>query len=244
MLPPRVGRLVRYLVGSSFGREGRRLAGSPGGNIMKVNEIFYSIQGESSFAGRPFAFIRLAECNLRCTYCDTAYAFYESTEMSIPEILGKIEAFPTRFVLVTGGEPMLQEAVHELFRQLLERGYDILVETGGQISLAEVDPRVHKIVDFKCPSSGMEAHNHYENVRYLNAEDEVKFVVADRNDFDWSCEIIRRYDLTARVSNVLFSPVYTKVSYADMADWVLSCGLPVRMQLQLHKIIWPEIQKR
>jgi 7-carboxy-7-deazaguanine synthase len=210
---------------------------------MKVNEVFYSIQGESSFAGRPFAFIRLAECNLRCAYCDTTYAFHESTEIAIPEILGKIEAFPTRFILVTGGEPMLQKSVHELFQQLLGRGYTVLVETGGQISLAAVDPRVHKIMDFKCPSSGMEAHNYYENVRYLTPGDEVKFVVMDRNDFEWSCEIIRRYDLTARVSDVWFSPVHSKVSYADVADWVLKCGLPVRMQLQLHKILWPGIQR-
>jgi 7-carboxy-7-deazaguanine synthase len=210
---------------------------------MKINEIFYSIQGESSFAGRPFAFIRMAGCNLRCTYCDTAYAFYESTEMSIADIIGKIGEFPTRFALVTGGEPLLQKPVHELFDKLLEQGYTVLVETGGQMSLEKVDPRVHKIVDFKCPSSGMETHNVYENVRYLNPKDEVKFVVADRKDFDWSCDLIRRYDLTSRVSNILFSPVYSKLSYPEIADWVLCCGLPVRVQLQLHKIIWPGIQR-
>jgi len=210
---------------------------------MKINEIFYGIQGESSFMGLPFAFIRLAGCNLRCTYCDTTYAFYESTDMSIAEILGKIEAFPTRFVLVTGGEPMLQKPVYELFDNLLQRGYTVLAETGGQIALAEVDPRVHKIMDFKCPSSGMETHNCYDNVRYLTPGDEVKFVVADRNDFDWSCDLVRRYDLTSRVSNVLFSPVYSKLPYAEVADWVLHSGLRVRLQLQLHKIIWPDTQR-
>jgi 7-carboxy-7-deazaguanine synthase len=210
---------------------------------VKVNEIFYSIQGESSFAGRPFAFIRLAGCNLRCTYCDTVYAFDEGTDLSINEILEKIAAFPTRFILVTGGEPMLQKPVHELFTNLLESGYTVLVETGGQIPLAEVDPRVHKIMDFKCPSSSMEAHNYYENVRYLNPKDEVKFVVGDRQDFDWACEIIRRYDLTSKVSDVLFLPVFSKLSYQDLAAWVLVCGLRVRMQAQLHKIIWPDTRR-
>jgi 7-carboxy-7-deazaguanine synthase len=210
---------------------------------MKVSEIFYSIQGESSFAGRPFAFIRLTGCNLRCTYCDTAYAFHEGTDLSIDEILEKIGTFLTRFVLVTGGEPMLQKSVHELFGKLLESGYTVLVETGGQIPLAEVDPRVHKIMDFKCPSSGMEAHNFYENVRYLNPEDEVKFVVGDRQDFDWACEIIRRYDLTSRVADILFSPVFSKLPDQDLAAWVLNCGLRIRMQVQMHKIIWPDIQR-
>jgi len=210
---------------------------------MKVNEIFYSIQGESSYTGLPFAFIRLTGCNLRCTYCDTAYAFYEGSEMTIPEIMAMIETFPTKYVLVTGGEPLLQKSVHELFRGLLRRGYIVLVETGGQMPLADVDPRVHKIVDFKCPSSGMVAHNLYENVRSLTPMDEVKFVVGDRKDFDWSCDLVRRYDLTSRVSAVLFSPVFSKMSCPDVADWVLKCGLPVRLQLQLHKIIWPDISR-
>jgi len=210
---------------------------------MKVNEIFYSLQGESSFAGRPFAIIRLTGCNLRCTYCDTAYAFYEGTEMSIPEIVGKIGPFSTKFVLVTGGEPMLQESVHELFERLLGLGYTVLVETGGQISLAKVDPRVHKIVDFKCPSSGMGAYNFFENVDYLTERDEVKFIVADRRDFDWACDVIQRYHLTSRVSTVLFSPAYSRLPSADLADWVLNCGLPVCLQLQLHKIIWSDIQR-
>jgi len=210
---------------------------------MKVNEIFYSIQGESTYAGLPFAFIRLTGCNLRCTYCDTTYAFYEGSEIAIPEIIARIENFPTKYALVTGGEPMLQKSVHELFRELLRRGYTVLVETGGQMPLADVDPKVHKIVDFKCPSSGMETHNLYENVRSLTPIDEVKFVAGDRNDFDWSCDLVRRYDLISRVSAVLFSPVFSKLSHADIADWVLKCGLPVRLQLQLHKMIWPDIHR-
>jgi 7-carboxy-7-deazaguanine synthase len=210
---------------------------------MKVNELFYSIQGESSYMGCPCAFIRLSGCNLRCTYCDTAYAFYEGAEMPISEILDAIEKFPTRLVLVTGGEPMLQPSIHELLAELLERNYTVLLETGGQISLADVDPRVHKIMDFKCPSSGMEEHNDYSNVRHLTPNDEVKFVVGDRNDFDWACDLVRRYDLAGRAGQILFSPVHQKLSCPDLADWVLHCGFPARLQLQLHKIIWPDIQR-
>jgi 7-carboxy-7-deazaguanine synthase len=210
---------------------------------MNVNEIFFSIQGESSYAGQPCAFIRLTGCNLRCSYCDTPYAFYEGKEMSVHEVMTKIEAYLTRLVLVTGGEPMLQTQVHELFEGLMKSGYTVLVETGGQISMAGVDPRVHKILDFKCPSSGMENHNDYGNVRHLTLNDELKFVVGDRRDFDWACDLIRKHDLTSRVHVVAFSPVYGKLSYADLADWVLHCNLPVRLQLQLHRIIWPEVQR-
>jgi 7-carboxy-7-deazaguanine synthase len=207
---------------------------------MKVNEIFYSIQGESSFAGWPCAFIRLTGCNLRCTYCDTQYAFYEGSEMSIPEMLQVISAYPTRLVLLTGGEPMLQESIYELIGKLLEKEYTVLLETGGQISLANVDPRVHKIMDFKCPSSGMKSHNDYGNVECLTRNDEVKFVIGDRQDFDWACDLVRRYEIASLAGSVIFSPVFYKISNAELAGWVLDCGLKVRMQLQLHKIIWPD----
>ncbi len=207
---------------------------------MKISEIFYSIQGESSFAGWPCAFIRLTGCDLRCTYCDTRYAYYEGTEMTVPEILRAIDGFPTRLVLITGGEPMLQESVHTLIGELLERNYTVLLETGGQASLAEVDPRVNKIMDFKCPSSGMESRNDYRNIRHLTQNDELKFVVGDRQDFDWACDLIRRHDLISRVGSVIFSPVYQKISDAELAGWVLNCGMRVRLQLQLHKIIWPD----
>jgi 7-carboxy-7-deazaguanine synthase len=210
---------------------------------MKVNEMFYSLQGESSYMGCPCAFIRLSGCNLRCTYCDTSYAFDEGAEISISEILHEVEKFPTRLALVTGGEPMLQKSVHELFTKLLDRNYTVLLETGGQVSLAEVDPRVHKIMDFKCPSSGMEGHNDYDNIHHLTQNDELKFVVEDRNDFDWACGIVRQYDLAARVGQIHFSPVHQKIAYAELADWVLNCGIPARLQLQLHKIIWPNITR-
>jgi len=207
---------------------------------MKVNELFYSIQGESSYAGRPCAFIRLTGCNLRCTYCDTPYAYDEGLEMSIPEILQAINEYPTSLVLVTGGEPMLQDSIYELFDMLLGLGYTVLLETGGQISLAKVDARVIKIMDFKCPSSGMDPHNDYGNVQHLTFHDEVKFVVGDQADFEWACELIRKYDLASRVQQIWFSPVFPKLVYSDLANWVLTCGLPVRLQLQLHKIIWPD----
>ena len=210
---------------------------------MKVNEIFYSLQGESSFAGRPCAFIRLSECNLRCTYCDTEYAFYEGKEMPIPEILAAIAGYPTRLALVTGGEPMLQPDVHDLFRELLDRGYTVCVETGGQVPLHKLDPRVHKIMDLKCPSSGMSQHNCFENIRLLTRNDEVKFVIGSREDFDWACEVLRQYELAARAGVVLFSPVYKGIAYEDLARWILDNGLPVRMQLQMHKIIWPGITR-
>jgi 7-carboxy-7-deazaguanine synthase len=210
---------------------------------MKINEIFYSIQGESSFAGRPCAFIRLTGCNLRCSYCDTEYAFYEGKEMSISEILREIEAFPTELVLVTGGEPMLQKSVHELFRNLLDERHTVLLETGGQISLEDVDPRVHKIMDFKCPSSGMEDHNNFNNVRYLTSKDELKFVIGSRQDFDWACEVIQKYNLASRVGSIYFSPVFNQLSYPDLAQWILNCNLPVSIQIQLQKIIWPDVSR-
>jgi 7-carboxy-7-deazaguanine synthase len=208
---------------------------------VKINEIFYSIQGESSFAGCPCAFIRLTACDLRCTYCDTEYAFYEGREMSIPEILRAIQPYPAKLVLVTGGEPMLQPAVHDLFRALLELDYTVCVETGGHISLRNVDARVHKIMDLKCPSSGMASRNDFGNIQFLTRGDEVKFVIGDRADFDWACEMTRRFELSSRVGSVLFSPVYRRLPYEQLARWVLDCGLPVRMQVQLHKIIWPDV---
>ncbi|MDR0843449.1 MAG: radical SAM protein [Acidobacteriota bacterium] len=208
---------------------------------MKINEIFYSIQGESSFAGQPCTFIRLTGCNLRCAWCDTRYAFTEGTEMSVPEIVQSIESYPTRLVLVTGGEPMLQDEVHRLFDALLDCGYTVLLETGGHEPLATVDVQVHKIVDFKCPSSGMVECNDYGNVCCLTSGDEVKFVVADRTDFDWACDVIEKHALAARAGALHFSPVSGRVSPAELAEWILRCRLPVRMQLQLHKIIWPDI---
>jgi 7-carboxy-7-deazaguanine synthase len=210
---------------------------------MKVNEIFYSIQGESSFMGRPSAFVRLTGCDLRCSFCDTEYAFYEGTEMSADDILAAIEAYPARLVLVTGGEPMLQPGIHALLGALLNRNWTVCLETGGHQSLAGVDPRVHKIMDFKCPSSRMSDRNNYENVACLTRRDEVKFVIGNREDFDWAVELVRRLGLESCIENILFSPVFGQLPYQDLARWLLDSGLKARMQLQLHKIIWPDVQR-
>ena len=211
------------------------------GMVMRINEIFHSIQGESSFVGWPCAFIRLAGCNQRCSYCDTSYAFDEGTEMSLSAILEAVASHSTRLALVTGGEPLLQPELPILLSALLEEGYTVCLETGGHMPLGGLDPRVHKIMDLKCPSSGMQGNNLYGNIRHLTRSDEVKFVVGSRADFDWACRVVVEYDLPARVANVLFSPVYGGVRYSDLARWVLDCRLPVRMQLQLHRIIWPDI---
>jgi 7-carboxy-7-deazaguanine synthase len=210
---------------------------------MKVNEIFYSIQGESSFMGRPSAFVRLTGCDLRCSFCDTEYAFYEGTEMSTEDILEAIEAYPARLVLVTGGEPMLQPGIHALLGELLDRNWTVCLETGGHRPLAGIDPRVHKIMDFKCPSSRMSERNNYENVACLTRRDEVKFVIGTREDFEWAVELIQRLELESRIDNILFSPVFGQVPYRDLAQWLLDSGLKARMQLQLHRIIWPDVQR-
>ncbi len=161
--------------------------------------------------------------------------------MSAPEIVAAIRSFPTMLALVTGGEPLLQKDIHSLFAALLNAGYTVCVETGGQVPLDGLDARVHKVMDLKCPSSGMQAHNCYENIAHLTQNDDVKFVIGDRADFDWACEVITRHDLPSRVGTVLFSPVYNVLPYSDLARWVMDCGLRVRLQLQLHKIIWPGV---
>ncbi len=210
---------------------------------MRVNEIFYSIQGESSHAGRPCIVVRLSACDLRCTWCDTVYAFHEGREMTLAQVLDEIRAFPSKLVLVTGGEPLLQPPVHELFNDLLANDYEVCLETGGHVSLKDVDVRVHKIMDLKCPSSGMSERNHFDNIRHLTRNDEVKFVVGDRLDFDWACSRIREFNLTSLVGAVLISPVFARVPYDVLARWILDCGLDVRLQLQLHKIIWPSAER-
>jgi 7-carboxy-7-deazaguanine synthase len=202
-----------------------------------VNEIFYSIQGESTYAGFPCVFIRLTYCNLRCTYCDTAYAFHEGKPMSFDEILGAVRTYGCNLVEVTGGEPLVQEGSLELMTRLCDDGYTVLLETGGSLDIGSVDGRVKKIVDFKCPGSGMEPANLWENVRHLTPADEVKFVIGSREDFDWSVGKIREHDLAGRCP-ILMSPVFGEQKPVDLARWILESGVRARMQLQLQKYIW------
>jgi 7-carboxy-7-deazaguanine synthase len=206
-------------------------------NELTVNEIFYSIQGESSYVGFPCVFVRLTHCNLRCAWCDTEYAFYEGKGMSLDDILSEVRRYNCRLVEVTGGEPLAQDGVNELMTVLCDNGYEVLLETSGSISIANVDSRVRRIMDIKCPGSGMSKHNLWENIEHLKQTDEVKFVVAHREDFDWTMNIIRRYHLDTRC-RVLISPVFGDVQPAELAQWVLESGVNARLQLQMHKYMW------
>jgi len=206
-------------------------------NSLVVNEIFHSIQGESSQAGFPCVFVRLTACNLRCAWCDTEYAFYEGTRMSVAEVLDRVEAFGCRLVEVTGGEPLLQEGAQELMTAMCDRGYDVMLETGGALSIAAVDRRVRRIVDIKCPGSGMADRNFWGNIPELKPSDELKFVIRDRADFDWASDRIRKYSLESRCP-LLFAPVFGELEPITLAGWILEGRAPVRMQLQLHKFIW------
>jgi 7-carboxy-7-deazaguanine synthase len=202
-----------------------------------VNEIFHSIQGESSHAGFPCVFIRLTYCNLRCMYCDTTYAFHEGRPMSLEGILETVRGFGCNLVEVTGGEPLVQEGALALMSRLCDEGYAVLLETGGSLDISPVDSRVRRIVDFKCPGSGMASKNLWENVRSLTATDEVKFVIGSREDFDWAVQMMREHDIASRCP-VLMSPVFGSQQPAHLARWIMESGVDVRMQLQLHKYIW------
>ncbi|HSA63728.1 MAG TPA: 7-carboxy-7-deazaguanine synthase QueE [Nitrospira sp.] len=204
---------------------------------MRVTEIFHSIQGESSFTGQPCVFIRLTGCPLRCTWCDTAYAFFGGHELSIEQILATVDSYDCRLVEVTGGEPLAQSEVFPLIRKLGDRGHEVLIETSGAIDTAQVDTRAHIILDVKCPGSGMSDRMHWPNVTRLTMKDEAKFVLLDRSDYEWACDILARYELAKRCV-VLMSPVFGSLDPRQLAEWVLADRLPVRLQLQLHKLIW------
>jgi len=204
---------------------------------LKINEIFYSIQGESTHAGKPCIFIRLTYCNLRCNYCDTEYAFHEGTDMSISEILSKIKKYPCTLVEVTGGEPLFQNNCVQLLQSLILNRYKVMLETGGSLPLHDVPAEVIKIVDFKCPSSKMEKKNDWSILADLKKNDEVKFVIGDKEDFDWAVDKIISHQLTEKFT-VLFSPVFNRLKYDTLTDWILYCNLPVRFQAQIHKHIW------
>ena len=209
---------------------------------MRITEIFHSIQGESSFAGMPCTFIRLTGCNLRCTWCDTEYSFYGGTEMTAGEVYTEIEKIGCKMVEFTGGEPLLQKAVYPLIAELLDREYTVLVETGGSINLSNLDPRAIKVMDIKCPGSGMQDKMNFANIDLLTGRDEIKFVILDQNDYNYAKNIIEKYNLTLK-TNVLVSPVYGRLDLKTLAEWILRDKVNVRFQIQLHKYIWgPEMR--
>lgn len=210
---------------------------------LTINEIFYSIQGESTFAGKPCVFVRLTACDLRCTYCDTEYAFYEGKKRSFDEIFKEVAKFGCPLVEVTGGEPLLQKNVLPLMTELCNEGYTVLLETSGAHSIRPVDPRVHRIMDLKCPSSGEVARNLADNLPLLKARDEVKFVIGSEEDYLWAKEQIEKGEWKDEVKAILFSPVFGKIELVKLAEWVLRDHLPVRLQLQMHKFIWSPTQR-
>jgi len=206
--------------------------------VLTINEIFHSIQGESTHTGRPCVFVRLTACDLRCSWCDTPYAFTEGQKMSISDVVERVEGYGCDLVEITGGEPLLQSDVYPLMEQLLTLGKTVMVETGGHRSIKDVPTDVIRIVDVKCPGSGESEKNHWENLDLLAPHDEVKFVIRDRDDYDYAKDIVARYNLLDRTAAVLFSPVHGVLAARDLAAWILEDRLPVRLQLQAHKYIW------
>jgi 7-carboxy-7-deazaguanine synthase len=206
--------------------------------LLTVNEIFHSVQGESSFAGRPCVFVRLTACDLRCSWCDTPYAFHEGSKQELDKVLDAVEKFDCPLVEVTGGEPLLQEDVYPLMQGLIDRGRTVLLETGGHRSTARVPHAVITILDVKCPGSGESAKNDWSNLERLRVHDEVKFVIKDRGDYEYARDVIARHQLVSRVAAIHVSPVHGVMHPRILSEWVLADKLPVRVQLQLHKYIW------
>ncbi len=208
-------------------------------NEIRVNEIFFSLQGESSRVGLPTVFVRLTGCPLRCGYCDTAYAFHEGTTRQIDDVLGEVANHRARYVCVTGGEPLAQKNCLTLLTRLCDAGYSVSLETSGAVDVSTVDTRVSRIVDIKTPGSGEVTKNCWENLAHLNARDEIKFVLTSEADYQWAKTVIAEKNLNA-ICPLLLSPAFSELAYSDLADWILRDGLNVRMQVQLHKIIWGE----
>ncbi|WP_047551470.1 7-carboxy-7-deazaguanine synthase QueE [Methylotenera sp. G11] len=206
---------------------------------LKIHEIFYSLQGESSRVGLPTVFVRLTGCPMRCVYCDTAYAFSGGSNMEISDILAKVAEYGAKYVTVTGGEPLAQKGCQVLLKGLCDQGYSVSLETGGAIDISPVDQRVSVILDIKTPGSGEVENNVWSNLDHLKQTDEVKFVLCSRADYDWAKDILNKHAIAAKCP-VLFSPVYNQVNPTDLAGWMLQDKLPVRMQVQLHKILWGE----
>jgi len=210
-------------------------------DTLRINEIFHSLQGETSTTGLPTAFVRLTGCPLRCRYCDTAYAFHAGSPMSFDAILARVAGKPVRYVTVTGGEPLAQPGCLTLLARLCDAGYRVSLETSGAMDISGVDRRVIVILDLKTPASGECDRNLEDNIRCLKPQDEVKFVICDRGDYDWARARMEQYDLPHRVREVLFSPSHGALPARELADWIVADSLPVRMQLQLHKFIWGDL---
>lgn len=205
---------------------------------LTVNEIYLSVQGESTWAGLPCVFVRLTACDLRCTYCDTEYAFYEGRKKTLGEVFDEVQAFGCPLVELTGGEPLLQKNVLPLMAGLCDAGKTVLIETSGAHDISRIDPRVHRIMDLKTPSSGECGRNLWANIEHLNQRDEVKFVLGSREDYEWAREQIAAHHLDQRVRAVLLSPVFGKINPQDIVEWMLADRVPARFQLQMHKFIW------
>jgi 7-carboxy-7-deazaguanine synthase len=204
---------------------------------MRITEIFFSIQGESTYAGRPCVFVRLTGCSLRCGYCDTKYSYAGGREMTLDEVLSAVAAYPAKLVEITGGEPLEQDEVYPLMNSLLARDYSVMLETGGHVSIAQVPKAVVKVIDIKCPDSHENHTVYWDNIDLAEPHDEFKFVISSRVDYDWSRGICRE-KLAGKTNPVLFSPSHDELSAVDLARWILEDGLPVRLQLQIHKYIW------
>jgi 7-carboxy-7-deazaguanine synthase len=207
-------------------------------NTLRITEIFYSLQGESRTLGLPTVFVRLTGCPLRCVYCDTEYAFHGGERQSLDDILAAVAAYSPRYVCVTGGEPLAQPECHTLLTLLCDAGYQVSLETSGALPVANVDPRVSKVMDLKTPASGEVHRNLMDNVDHISKHDQIKFVLCDRADYDWARFQLDSYKLVERAGEVLFSPSFGQLSATDLANWIVADNLPVRFQMQLHKILW------
>lgn len=206
--------------------------------MLKINEIYHSIQGESTSAGRPCVFVRLTYCNLRCIYCDTEYAFYDGNELTVQQVLDEVEKYECKLVEITGGEPLVQlQDCLGLMKILCDLEYEVMIETGGSLLIKDIDPRVKIIMDLKCPSSGMEKKNLYENLKYLKTTDELKFVIGNREDYEWANQIIKKYILQGKCE-ILFATVFGELEPVELVNWILEDKFDVRFQLQMHKYIW------
>lgn len=216
---------------------------TPESTRLRVTEIFYSLQGEARTVGLPTVFIRLTGCPLRCGYCDTTYAFQGGEWQSLDNILQQVKQYQASYVTVTGGEPLAQKPCIELLKQLCDQGYEVSLETSGAMDISRVDPRVSKVMDLKTPGSGEESKNRYENIQYLTSNDQVKFVICDRQDYDWAVAKLAEFQL-AQKCQVLFSPIHGELEPSQLAEWILHDRLPVRFQLQLHKYLWGDEKGR